>query len=211
MNKEFSYQVEGKSYPVLITYKRIKNIHYKFNGEAFIVTAHRLTPFFLIKSGLDKHAKKLINRCVQTKAFGNGFIYVFGQKIAVSYPGEMSIDETTFSYKDETDLFKKLKKVFLSYVSDRTMFYEKEMGAPNFQVKVRQMKSRYGSNNKQSKTITYSTVLLPFSKEIIDSVIVHEIAHCFVYDHSDKFYKVVYKYSPRYDILRKKLIRSEFN
>ena len=46
--------------------------------------------------------------------------------------------------------------------------------------------------------------------EIIDSVIIHELAHHFVYDHSDNFYKVVYKYCPNYDILRKKLIKAEF-
>ena len=84
------------------------------------------------------------------------------------------------------------------------------MGAPHYQVKVRQMKSRYGSNNKSSKAITYSLVLLHYSPEIIDSVIIHELAHCFVYNHGDNFYKVVYKYCPNYDMLRKKLIRSEF-
>ena len=84
------------------------------------------------------------------------------------------------------------------------------MNAPHFQVKVRQMKSRYGSNNRSNKTITYSLVLLHYSIEIIDSVIVHELSHHFVYDHSPNFYKVLYKYCPNYDILRKKLIRSEF-
>ena len=72
------------------------------------------------------------------------------------------------------------------------------------------MKSRYGSNNKSTKTITYSLVLLHYSPEIIDSVIIHEIAHCFAYNHGDNFYKVVYKYCPNYDILRKKLIKAEF-
>ena len=72
------------------------------------------------------------------------------------------------------------------------------------------MKSRYGSNNKRSKTITYSLTLMHYSLEIIDSVVVHELTHCFVYDHSDNFYRLLYKYCPDYDKLRKKLIRAEF-
>ena len=211
MNKEFIYQVEEKDYLVLITYKRIRNIHYRFDGEKFLVSAPKLVTIKMIKSGLDKYAAKLIKRSVKNAASGEDYIYIFGQKIETSFPGNITIDETTFSFKNEQELQKKLKKWFLEYLNNRTTFYEREMGAPHYQVKLRQMKSRYGSNNRQSKAITYSLVLIHYSKEIIDSVIVHELAHCFVYNHSDNFYKVVYKYCPRYDILRKKLIKAEFN
>ena len=54
MNKEFLYQVDDKDYQVVITYKRIKNIHYRFDGEKFLVSAHRLTPMKLIKSGFSR-------------------------------------------------------------------------------------------------------------------------------------------------------------
>ena len=84
------------------------------------------------------------------------------------------------------------------------------MGTTHYIVKVRNMKSRYGSNNRQSKAITYSLVLLHYSPDIIDSVIIHELAHHFVYNHGSNFYKVVYKYCPNYDMLRKKLIKAEF-
>lgn len=211
MNKEFIYQVEGKDYQVLITYKRIRNIHYRFDGEKFLVSAPRLVTLKMIKSGLDKYALKLIKRNVKISAYGEDYIYIFGQKYETNFPGSLTIDETTLIFKTEQELQRKLKKWFLEYLTKRTMFYAKEMKCPNYLVKVRQMKSRYGSNNRQTKTITYSLVLIHYSKEIIDSVIIHELAHCFVYNHSDNFYKVVYKYCPGYDILRKKLIKAEFN
>ena len=210
MNKEFIYQVDDKDYQVVITYKRIKNIHYRFDGDKFLVSAHRLTPMKLIKSGLDKYAKKLIKRCTKVNAETDEYIYILGKKIELTYPGYLALDSDLVSYKDNKQLHSKLKKWFLDYVTKRTAFFEQVMNAPHYLVKVRQMKSRYGSNNRQSKVITYSMVLIHYSPEIIDSVIIHELAHHFVYNHGDNFYKVLYKYCPNYDMLRKKLIRSEF-
>ena len=210
MNKEFIYQVDGNNYQVLITYKRIRNIHYRFNGESFLISCPRSASMTLIKSGLDKYAKKLINRSVKVNAITDEYIYILGKKIETSYPGYLALESELISYKDNKQLHSKLRKWFLDYLTKRTTFFANVMGAPQYQVKLRQMKSRYGSNNKPKKTITYSLVLLHYSPEIIDSVIIHELAHCFVYNHGDNFYKVVYKYCPNYDMLRKKLIKAEF-
>ena len=165
----------------------------------------------MIKSGLDKYARKLIKRDVKSSAIGEDFIYIFGQKYDLTYPGLINVNGLIIKYKDEKELQRKLKRMFFDFVSNRTIFYERVMACPHYLIKVRQMKSRYGSNNRSKMTITYSLVLLHYSQEIINSVIIHELAHHFVYDHSDKFYKVVYKYCPDYDILRKKLIKAELN
>ena len=210
MNKEFIYQVDDKDYLVVVTYKRIRNIHFRFDGEKFLVSAHRLTPMKLIKSGLDKYAKKLIARSVKVNAETEEYIYILGKKIELTYPGYLALESELISYKDNKQLHTRLRKWFLSYLTNRTKFFESVMGVPSYLVKLRQMKSRYGSNNRPKKTNTYSLVLIHYSPEIIDSVIIHELAHHFVYDHSDNFYKVVYKYCPNYDILRKKLIKAEF-
>ena len=210
-NKEFIYQVDNHDYQVIITYKNIKNIHYRFDGEKFLISAHRLTPMKLIKNGLDKYALKLIKRSVKIKAERDNYIYIFGNKIMLSHPGEINFsDGSVISYKDNDDLNKKLKKWFLNVLKRRTEYYAKLMHAPAYLVKLRKMKSRYGSNNRNTKTITYSLTLIHYSLEIIDSVVVHELTHCFVYDHSDNFYRLLYKYCPNYDTLRKKLIHAEF-
>ena len=210
MNKEFVYQVDNKDYRVIVTYKRIRNIHFRFDGESFLVSAPRLVSLKQIKSGLDKYAKKLIKRSVKMNAETSEYIYILGKKIETNYPGYLALESDLISYKDNKQLHTKLRKWFLNYLTNRTEFFEKVMGAPHYLVKLRQMKSRYGSNNKSTKTITYSLVLIHYSPEIIDSVIIHELAHCFAYNHGDNFYKVVYKYCPNYDILRKKLIKAEF-
>ena len=211
MDAKMVYNLEGQDYEVVISYKRIRNIHFRFENGVFLISCHKRTPVSMIKSGLDKYAKKLHDRSVKSQAFGEDFFYLFGQKIEVSYPGSIQYDrETTISFKDQEDLVKKLRKLFLNYMTSRTNLFADRMNCPYYSVKVRQMKTRYGSNNRHSKAITYALNLLHYSPEIIDSVIIHELAHCHVYNHSDSFYRVVYKYCPEYDVLRKKLIKAVF-
>jgi len=210
MNKSFLYQVDDKEYVVDIIYKRIRNIHFRFDGEKFLISAPRLASLKQIKSGLDKYAKKLIKRSVKMNAESEEYIYILGKRIELIYPGYLALDSDLISYQDNKQMHARLRKWFLSYLTSRTRFFESVMGVPTYQVKLRQMKSRYGSNNRAKKIITYSLVLLHYSSEIIDSVIIHELAHHFVYNHGDNFYKVVYKYCPNYDTLRKKLIKAEF-
>ena len=206
-----TYELDGQVYEVEIIYKRIRNIHFRFENEKYLISCPKRTPVSMIKSGLDKYAKKLRDRSAKTQAFGDDYIYLFGQKIPVTYPGSVYLDsETKITFKDQDDFIKKIRKYFLMYMHGRTLFYEERMKAPHYLVKVRQMKSRYGSNNRYAKTITYSLTLIHYSLEIIDSVIVHELAHCFVYNHSDNFYRIVYNYCPRYDEFRKKLIKAVF-
>ena len=211
MTSKSTYVLDGQEYEVLITYKRIRNIHFRYENGVFLVSCPRLVRMSAIKSGLDKYARKLRDRNPKSQAFGEDYVYLFGHKIPVTYPGSIRLkDETEIAFKDKDDLLKKMRKVFLKYMTSRTNDYANRMKCPSYIVKVRQMKSRYGSNNRSAKTITYSMTLIHYSAEIIDSVIVHELAHCFVYNHSDSFYRVVYKYCPEYDKLRKKLIRAEF-
>ena len=211
MDAEMTYELDGQVYEVEIIYKRIRNIHFRFENEKYLISCPKRTPVSMIKSGLDKYARKLRDRSTKTQAFGDDYIYLFGQKIPVTYPGSVYLDsETIITFKDQDDFIKKIRKYFLKYMQGRTLFYEECMKAPHYLVKVRQMKSRYGSNNRYAKTITYSLTLIHYSLEIIDSVIVHELAHCFVYNHSDNFYRIVYNYCPRYDEFRKKLIKAVF-
>ena len=212
MDAKGIYNLDGKDYTVSITYKRIRNIHFRFDGEMFLISCPKRTSWSAIKKGLDRYGKKLVQRCVKVNAISDDYIYLFGQKVMLTFPGSIPLsDGSKIEYSETNQLMKKLRKFFLNYVTSRTLFFEKEMNAPHYQVKVRQMKSRYGSNNRSKKTITYSMTLIHYSREIIDSVVMHELAHCFVNYHSDNFYRLLYKYCPNYDILRKKLIKAEFN
>lgn len=214
MSKEkLEYLVDEKTYSVIVTRKRIKNITYRFKDGCFYISAPRIASNVIIFKGLDKFAKNLIKKSIKPNAISNEYIYVFGER----YPfNNINIDNSAIEYSDRDikKLFeKKLKKLLLDYVTESVKRYGLEMGINTdiYRVKVRNTKSRFGSNSRTTNTLAFSSQLVHFSKEIIDSVVVHELAHCKVFDHSKEFYNVVYQHCPNYNILRKKLINSEFN
>ena len=207
----FFYKVDDKEYLVEVTHKRIRNIHYRFVDGVFKVSCPHITPKSVIVKGLNKFAPKMIARGEKSKPIGEDYIYLFGSKISLQESGEISFTNgDKLVYKDHIDLDKKLHKLFLSILKDKVAYYSSKMGVPLYRVSLRNMKTRFGSNSKKTKSVHFSYVLIHYSHPIIDSVVVHELAHILVYDHSKKFYDVVYKYCPDYDIYRKKLIRGEY-
>ena len=208
----FLYRVNDREYEVEIIYKRIKNVHYRFKDGKFVISCNRYTTKGFIVKGLDKYAESLIKRSTKPEPINDNSIYIFGNKYDLSYPGKMTFDGTkVITFKDKDELFKKLKPIFLDIITKRVRYYEDLMKVPIYKVYVKNMKSRYGSNSKYTKRLSFALSLIHYSMPIIDSVVVHELAHILVYDHSKKFYDVVYKYCPDYDKYRKMLIRGIYH
>ena len=206
MVSSFIYVHGDKSYPVSLTTKRVKSIRYRYRDGGFIVTAPILTSKQTIIKGLDKFYDRLTSQNPHCSGQTDSFIYLLGKKIALQSEGKINFsDGSSLIYHNKEELDKKLKKWFLNYIAYRHRAYEKKMKSYENKVRVRKMYTRYGSNSIGKKSITYSTILMHYSPDVIDSVIVHEIAHCFEIGHNAKFYKIVEKYCPNYDYLHEKL------
>ncbi len=207
MQKETSIVINDVTYPVTIFYKMQKNIYFRFKVDHFEITSPYLQSEKHLLESLKKYAPNLIKRATKKneikKAYSleEGYCYIFGEK-----------SELPSGILDETNLLKYLKKALLEYVSKRTKECEIEMKiSPSYKVSVRNTKSRYGSNSKATHKIMYSLQLVHYSKDIIDSVIYHELTHHYQRDHSKKFYNILLSYCPNYAILRKKLIHGEYD
>lgn len=210
--KQFVYVYNEKSYPVVITHKRVKNINYHFRNDCFYISAPWYVTKKVIINGLDRFAPRLVLSSQKKKdnpAIGEDFIYLFGEKIDTKNH-LINVDGIEIPFANNNELLIKIKKLFFSYLLERNYYYEEVMNLPHYRVKLKDMKSRYGSNSRQTKTISYSSTLMHYSKEIIDSVIVHELAHDLVFNHSNKFYEVVYKYCPNYKVCHNKLRKGVF-
>ena len=214
LENEFIYKYNGQEYPVIVTRRKMKSIRYTFRNGVFRVSAPK---YFVTKKrivdGLDRFAERLIKSDHKSKARGTDYIYILGIKVSIKDEGEIRFtDNDVIKYINIEDLDKKLKKWFLKLVENRHRYYEQLMKIKKpYKVRVRKMSSRYGSNSSMTHAITYSLILMHYSCDVIDSVIIHELAHDKVHDHSKKFYDVVYKYCPNYDYLHRLLRKGEFS
>lgn len=121
--------------------------------------------------------------------------------------GQNRISKEDFVINSENEIEKKLKNLLLDIISSRVIKYSKIMNIPiNYKVKITNMRSSVGKNYYAKQLLTFDHILIHYSLEIIDSVVIHELTHYFEQNHSAKFYDILLKYLPNYRLLRKKLI-----
>jgi predicted metal-dependent hydrolase len=86
--------------------------------------------------------------------------------------------------------------------SERVHYYAALHGFQPKQVKVTSAKTRWGScSSNGTLNFTWRLVMAPL--EIIDYVVIHELAHLRVKDHSSKFWNLVESIDPHYKLKRK--------
>lgn len=73
---------------------------------------------------------------------------------------------------------------------------------PDYTIKLRKMKTRWGVCNIRKCTITLNSDLLKYSLDVIDYVIIHEMCHFFEANHSADFWALVEIACPNYKELR---------
>lgn len=198
-NPSFIYIYEGKQYNVFIKKQRQNNIYYRYKSDGFHISCPRFASQGKIVEGLNKFAGRLLKTY---KASNSNFsiednsVFILGENYEISSLNLKNIEELQGFLK------KKAKKVITEIVRQK----EQEMGIKEpYKITVRNMTTRFGSNSRQTHRLSFQISLIHYSYEIIESVVVHELAHYFYMDHQKKFYEVVYKYCPNYNEVQRKL------
>jgi len=96
------------------------------------------------------------------------------------------------------------KYVSQEYLKSRVEYFSQVMSLNYSLLKYRKMKSRWGSCSSLG-VITLNSELMKIQKELIDYVVVHELAHLVHMNHSKKFHSLVDQYLPNSKLLRKEL------
>ncbi|HVI41942.1 MAG TPA: SprT family zinc-dependent metalloprotease [Anaerovoracaceae bacterium] len=96
------------------------------------------------------------------------------------------------------------KKQAKEYLQQRCLYFSEVMGLQHGTVKINSAKTRWGSCNRRGDiNFTYRLLFAP--EELIDYVVVHELAHLKEMNHSARFWSVVGQTMPDYKTRRKKL------
>ena len=98
----------------------------------------------------------------------------------------------------------KLADKALNYIPGRVKYYADIIGVTYGKITIRNQKTRWGScSSKGNLNFNYRLFYLP--EELLDYVVVHELAHRRHMNHSKEFWQEVERYFPDYKICRKKL------
>lgn len=86
----------------------------------------------------------------------------------------------------------------------RVWHYSRLMGVTFGRITVRNQKTRWGSCSAKGN-LNFNYLLYFLSEELLDYVVVHELAHRKYMNHSKEFWAEVERYCPDYKVYRKKL------
>lgn len=201
--------INNEEYQYIITYKDIKNVYIKIKKEYLIeVSANKYVSKKEIIDIIKKNEKFIINSNNKLKELHskpNKILYL-GKELKLIKNNTTYIDDNYIYAKDEETAKKYIESLSYQIFSkelEKIKIMFKDL--PNFTLKIRKMKTKWGVCNKKSMTVTLNTELMNKEINLIDYVIVHELCHFKHMDHSKEFWDEVNKYYPNYKQARKEL------
>jgi len=196
---------------VIIVHKKNKNIYFRFDESLnLVVTASKWVSEKEILKLIEKNEKsllKMLNKCEKVKEKENEFWYL-GNKYDVIYDDnieDIEFDNGVIKVKNEKILNKFIKNKIIDIFTYEVNEMKKTIKTPEFSLRFRKMKTRWGVCNYKSMTITLNTELIKYNKDLLRYVIVHEMCHFYHHNHSKSFWDMVSLYYPDYKKARKEL------
>ena len=201
--------LDGIEFNVIIVRKRIKNIYFRVKEDLNIyVSANYLVTNSYIEKLLEQNKKDIIKMYnnMKDKVIEKSKIYYLGEELEFLESKRIKLDEC-YAYGPSIEKINEyLKKNSINIFSERLnrlkiMFND----LPEFKLRIRFMKTRWGVCNKSSMSVTLNSELIHKDVALIDYVIIHELCHFKYMNHSNAFWKEVEKYYPYYKLARKRL------
>lgn len=164
--------------------------------------------------------KQIESNCIQD----NGQLWFLGQLYSIKFefkkenyvvvdPNQKIITLSLrqhWQFKDLDLINKKAKFEFESFykakaeklIEEKVSHFSQLMNLFPKGLKVRQYKARWGScNNKRFLQFNYLIAMLP--DDVIDYIVIHELAHLQHFNHSREFWFLVAKYNPQYQDIKR--------
>ena len=148
-----------------------------------------------IKTSFD--TLKLIKSDALKTEVKNNIVYFY-------YPENANFSDNKIQTELKDAYLKALQIEAKNYLPFRLNFLADKFGFKFNKYALRNQKTRYGSCSFNNN-INLNINLMKYDFDIIDYVIVHELCHTRVKNHSQKFWTEVEKFCPNYKDLRKKL------
>ena len=212
--------IQCKKYPITYTLviKQVKNINMRISPKGeIVVSANPFVPLDKIDefvsskvSWIVEHQKKVVEKA-QRCLLSDKEIMLFGKQLKikksagrynyVSYDDKylyVQLKQDADVEKVITQFLNKLCKDVFMDVATLTCNSLKDYQIPFPEVKIRTMKSRWGSCTPARNTITLNKKLIHYPLEFIEYEVLHEFVHFIQPNHSKAFYNIIENYMPDY-------------
>jgi len=168
---------------------RAKNLSIRISQQGnirvtipWLVSQNRAERFFISKQQwVLKRLKELsIRDCGKSMPADGGTIQIRGQEHPVRMlQGDVNVEEA---------IWRVLRRVALDYLPDRVMKLSEEHGFNISGLKIRRMKTRWGSCTTRG-SINLNCWLMMIPEYLSDYVILHELVHTRVPNHGERFWR----------------------
>ena len=204
---------------VMIKYrKNMKNIYLKVEKNAdVVVSAPPRTPNYIIKKLIQENIDEI--KLKRNNILTNGYTvkqYVTGEKHIIFGKEfvlevilgnknviKLSDDKIILVIKDKDQdrgqiVMSYLRKVLYNKALEFINRYEKIMGVHAEQLRIKKMKTRWGTCNIEAKRIWINYELIKYPIECLEHIVVHELTHLLETNHTPRFYALLGKYYPNF-------------
>lgn len=197
---------------VEIIHKNNRNLYFRFDEDLnLIVTCPKNTHDDEIIKLIEKNEDallKMYKKASEKKEYDSQFWYL-GKKYNIIF--DENIEDVKFegdilTIKDEIELSKFIEnKIVEIFTKEAEICAQCFNNLPEYKLKFRKMKTRWGVCNRRDNTITLNTELIKKDERLLDYVIIHEMAHFYEGNHSKAFWNIVSQACPDYKKRRAEL------
>ena len=213
-------EIKGIRFEVKIEHKRIKNLYLRLKDNVIMASAPLRMPDYAVYQFIESKRDwiyKAYDRMVYNKRISNLYrggdvFYIFDEPYKlVKQIGKSNVtimNRTIFlTYKDDSEdaikyLYKVLDKEVLKlaqYYLNKHLPFLRDYGYMEVpELKCRIMTSRWGVCYTRKNRITVSSYLIHYPKQCLEYIMVHEMTHFIVPNHSRRFYEIVANNMPDY-------------
>ena len=202
---------------VVVTYKKVKSLYMRVENKTIKVSAPVGTSLTFIEESIIKHKDRLFKQIDNYETYyeykDGGYVMIFDKVFHIRL---MDMKKRTCSIHEDklyvyhsdiqktVELF--LKNILTEYINSQINYYlQHHFKLKQPQVEVKKYKGRWGCCYTKENRVAFNLSLIHLSKDLIDYVIVHELTHFLVPNHSSEFYKEMAKRMKNYKIRQKQL------
>lgn len=204
---------------IIINKKRIKNLILKINenGDIIISAPYGIKKEFIEsfiekkQSWIKKSREKVLSRKNNLLRYENNekitiFDNSYNLIIKENKIEHCQIENNNLILYVRDNTFERKKKIFEKFIKEllKNTIYKltdeisKKTNIYCNEIKIRNMKTRWGSCNVHTKNITYNLKLYSKPIKAIEYVVMHELAHILFPHHQSTFWDFVQQYIPDY-------------